>query len=89
LQHRSHQPAETGASIGSKIDAGVKRRVWSMMPKSAKRFSDNIMLNLLESITFYDFGSFSIQNHRDLLAPLIPSGKRTGGSCTCFKTACG
>jgi hypothetical protein len=44
------------------------------MPKSAKRFSENIMLHLLESITFYDFGSFSIQNHRDLVAaaPLIP-----------------
>ncbi len=27
-----------------------------MMPKSVKRFSDSIMLNLLESITFMTWG---------------------------------
>jgi hypothetical protein len=34
------------------------------MPKSAKRFSGDIMLNLFGSITFYEFGF--IQIHRDL-----------------------
>jgi hypothetical protein len=29
----------------------------SMMPKSAKRFSDVIMLQSVESITFHEFGS--------------------------------
>jgi hypothetical protein len=34
-----------------------KGRAWSMMPKSAKRFSDNIMLQAIRIDHDHDFGS--------------------------------
>jgi hypothetical protein len=40
----------------------------SMMPKSVKRLSDDIMLQRPGIDHVYDFGSISIQNHRDLMA---------------------
>ena len=55
LTHPSHQvkSALPMASIGY-LDEGRLGAIadWSMIRKSVKRFSDKIMLNLLESITF-------------------------------------